>query len=135
MNLIFAGIILAIFIYSGIYSPDKNNHPIKCIHEELLGAKCPTCGMSRGFSAIVRGHINDALVYQQNSVSVFLFFLLQMVFRLTSIWLLLKTKIQLKIITNTDITLSLLLFLLTFKNLIFQTFYIFYKMLLTGNVA
>lgn len=135
MNLIFAGIILAIFIYSGIYSPDKNNHPIKCIHEELLGAKCPTCGMSRGFSAIVRGHINDALVYQQNSVSVFLFFLLQMVFRLTSTWLLLKSKIQLKIITNTDITLSLLLFLLTFKNLIFQTFYIFYKMLLTGNVA
>jgi hypothetical protein len=135
LNLIFAGIILAIFIYSGIYSPDKNNHPIKCIHEELLGAKCPTCGMSRGFSAIVRGQINDALVYQQNSVSVFLFFLLQLVFRLTSIWLLLKTKIQLKIITNTDITLSLLLFLLTFKNLIFQTFYIFYKMLLTGNVA
>ena len=135
MNLIFAGIILAIFIYSGIYSPDKNNHPIKCIHEELLGSKCPTCGMSRGFSAVVRGHINDALVYQQNSVSVFLFFLLQMVFRLTSTWLLLKTKIQLKIITNTDITLSLLLFLLTFKNLIFQTFYIFYKMLLTGNVA
>ena len=135
MNLIFAGIILAIFIYSGIYSPDKNNHPIKCVHEELLGAKCPTCGMSRGFSAIVRGQINDALVYQQNSVSVFLFFLLQMVFRLTSTWLLLKSKIQLKIITNTDITLSLLLFLLTFKNLILQTFYIFYKMLLTGNVA
>jgi len=135
INLIFAGIILAIFIYSGIYSPEGNKHPIKCAHEELLGGKCPTCGMSRGFSAIVRGKINDAIGYQQNSLPVFLFFLIQLIFRVTSIYLVLKSSISLNIISNVDITLSLFLFILTFRNLIFQTIYIFYKMLLTGNVA
>jgi Protein of unknown function (DUF2752). len=134
INWIFAGIILAIFGYSGLYSPNENKHPIPCIHEELLGSKCPTCGMSRGFSAIVRGRIKDAVDYQKNSIPVFLFFFIQLIFRVTSLLLLLKSRISLKIITNTDITLSLLLFILTFKNLIFQTLYIFYKMLLTGNV-
>jgi hypothetical protein len=135
INWIFAGLILAIFIYSGIYSPEKKNHPIKCIHEELLGGKCPTCGMSRGFSAIVRGRISDAYQFQQNSISIFIFFAVQLMMRLSSIFLLAKSKISLKKLTSIDITISLLLFLFTFRNLIFQTIYIFYKMLLTGNVA
>lgn len=135
LNWIFAGIILAVFIYSALYKPEENKHPIKCIHQELLGGTCPTCGMSRGFSAIVRGHIDEALAYQQNSVSVFMFFLLQLVFRTTAIVLILKTKLTTKFISGIDSTVSLLLFLFTFRNLIFQTIYIFYKMLLTGNIA
>ena len=135
LNWLFAGIILAVFIYSALYKPEENKHPIKCIHQELLGAKCPTCGMSRGFSAIVRGHVNEALFYQQNSLSVFMFFLLQLVFRITAIVLLFKTKLTAKFISGIDSTVSLFLFLFTFRNLIFQTIYIFYKMLLTGNIA
>jgi hypothetical protein len=135
INWIFAGIILAIFVYSGIYNPEKDNHPIKCIHEELLGQKCPTCGMSRGFSAIVRGRIDEALVFQKNSLSIFSFFAIQLLIRILFVVLLLKSQISLKILTNIDITVSLLLFMFTFRNLIFQTIYIFYKMLLTGNVA
>ena len=134
INWIFAGIILAIFVYSGVYSPEGNQHPIKCVHEELTGSKCPTCGMSRGFSAIVRGRFSDAAEYQQNSLSVFVFFFIQLIFRASAIFLLLKTKLLVKFISNIDITVSLLLFLFTFRNLIFQTFYLFYKMLLTGNV-
>ena len=135
INWIFTGIILAIFVYSVIYSPEGNKHPVNCIHQELLGGTCPTCGMSRGFSAIVRGRINDAIDYQKNSITVFVFFFIQFIFRTTSIILVLKSRISLKIISNTDITLSLILFILTFKNLILQTIYIFYKMLLTGNVG
>jgi hypothetical protein len=133
INYIFAGIIICIFIYSAIYSPYGTSHPLKCVHEELLGSKCPTCGMSRGFSAIVRFKFSDAINLQPNSIAVFLFFILQLCMRMLSIVLVRKSTISLKIITNTDITLSLLLFLLTFKNLIVQTMYIFYKMLLTGN--
>ncbi len=135
INFIFAGIILVIFIYSGLYNPYKNEHPVKCIHEELLGSKCPTCGMSRGFSAIVRLRFTDAMEFQRNSIPVFLFFALQLLMRLFAIMLVRKSSITLKLITNVDITLSLLLFLITFKNLIFQTMYIFYKMLLTGNMG
>ena len=134
INWIFTGIILVIFIYSAIYTPEGNNHPIKCVHEELTGSKCPTCGMSRGFSAIVRGRFSDALDYQQNSLSVFMFFFVQLILRTSAIVLLAKSKLSVKFISNIDITVSLLLFLFTFRNLIFQTFYLFYKMLLTGNV-
>ena len=135
INFIFGGIILIVFLYSAIYSPGSNNHPIRCIHEVLLGSKCPTCGMSRGFSAIVRGRIEDARNLQPNSIAVFSFFATQLIMRITLVFLLLKTRIPIKIMTNVDISLSMLIFLLTFKNLILQTFYIFYKMLLTGNVV
>lgn len=135
INGIFAGIILAIFVYSIIYKPNENEHPIKCIHQELLGGKCPTCGMSRGFSALIRGHVDDALAFQQNCLSVFFFFGIQLVFRISIIIILIKTRITAKFISNIDITLSLLLFLFTFRNLILQTIYIFYKMLLTGNIT
>jgi hypothetical protein len=135
MNLIFAGIILAIFVYSGIDSPEKNIHPVKCIHEELLGSACPTCGMSHGFSAIIRGRIDDAMAYQKNSLPVFMFFLLQLIFRAVAISLILKSRISLKIIINTDVTISFLLLIFTFKNMLFQSIYILYKMLLIGYVG
>lgn len=135
INWIFAGIILAIFVYSGVYKPEENSHPIKCIHEELLGQKCPTCGMSRGFSAIIRGRFHEAIAFQKNSPSVFSFFAIQLMMRILFIILLIKSNISIKVLTNVDTTLSLLLFMFTFRNLILQTIYIFYKMLLTGNVA
>ena len=37
INLSFAGIILLIFIYSGIFSAEKNNYPIKSACEILTG--------------------------------------------------------------------------------------------------
>ena len=133
MNIIFAGFLLAIFVYSGILDPQKDNYPIKCIHTQLLGSKCPTCGMSHGFSAILRGNINEALKFQPNSLPVFNFMAIQLLMRLLLIFLIIKTDISISYLANTDITLTLLLFLFFFKNLIFQTFYIFYKMILTGN--
>ena|SRR5208283_2123111 len=129
-NLVFAGIIACIFIYSAIYSPDRNDHPIKCIHEVLLGSKCPTCGMSRGFSAIVRGRTEDAHQLQPNSIRVFWFFMIQWIMRIILIICLLKTHISVNHFVQVDIPLSVGLFLFTFGNIILQTFYIFYKMLI-----
>ncbi len=135
INYIFIVTIFAIFIYSGLYGDGQNNNPVNCIHEELLGAKCPTCGLSRGFSAIVRFHFTEAVEFQRNSIPIFLFFAIELFMRLLSIALVCKSKVSLKTITNIDITLSLLLFIVTFHNLIFQSIYIFYKMLLTGNMG
>lgn len=112
---------------------DNTYQPVKCIHEELLGAKCPTCGMLSGFSAILKGRFTDAITIQPNSIRVFLFLFIQLLMRITAILLMLKTRIPVKIILNTDIILSLLFFILTFKSMIPQTFYIYYKMLITGS--
>lgn len=135
INWIFVGIILSVFLYSMIYKPEKNSHPIKCMHEELLGSKCPSCGMSRGFSSIVRGNFDQAIKFQKNSIPVFLFFLFQLGMRLIFIWSSKSQKFALRNTISLDVTLSTVLFFLCFKNLIFQTLYIFYKMLLTGNIA
>ena len=124
VNLIFAILLVIIFVYSGIFDPKQDKYFIKCIHTELLGRKCSTCGMSHGFSSILRGNINDALKFQPNSVPIFEFFAIQLSMRLLLIFLLKKSDIAYSYLTNIDITLTLLLFIFFFKNLIFQTFYI-----------
>ncbi len=50
INFILAGVILLIFIYSGFFSPDKDNYPVVCIHERLTGEQCASCGLSHSFS-------------------------------------------------------------------------------------
>jgi hypothetical protein len=132
LNKIFAGMILAIFLYAAFYSPDGNAYPIPCVHEELLGARCPTCGMSHAFSSIVRFQFSKAIGFQPNSISVFGFFLMQLILRIAGIVVLSKNKIPISSIINIDVVVSLVVFLIFFRNLIFATFYILYKMLLTG---
>lgn len=81
INIIFAGVILLIFAYSGIFSPDKDNFPVACIHEKLTGEPCVSCGLSHSFSLIVRGRITEAYQWNPNGMRVFLFFAAQLVLR------------------------------------------------------
>jgi hypothetical protein len=134
LNYIFAGIILAIFFYSALFSPNNPNYPIKCIHQELLGGPCPTCGLSRGFSAILHFHFSQAKQIQPNTFSVFSFFFIQLLFRVFLIFLLQWKPATLRGIANIDIIVSALMFFYFFRHLIVQTLYIFYKMMLTGIV-
>jgi hypothetical protein len=132
LNLIFVGIILTIFIYSALFISAGVDHPIKCVHEELLGGPCPTCGISRGFSAIMHGQFALAQKIQHNTINVFLFFILQLIFRLLFILITKRGSFALSKLINADIVISFLLFFWFFRHLIIQTLYIFYKMLLTG---
>jgi hypothetical protein len=81
INIIFAGVILLIFAYSGIFSPDKDNFPVACIHEKLTGEPCVSCGLSHSLSLIVRGRIDEAYQWNPNGMRVFLFFAAQIVLR------------------------------------------------------
>jgi hypothetical protein len=135
LNYVFAGIILAIFFYSALFSPTEKNYPIKCIHKELLGAPCPSCGLSRGFSAIMHFDLDLAKQIQPNTIAIFTFFLIQLLLRISFIILIRWQNVSLKALTSIDIVLSSLLFFWFFRHLILQTLYIFYKMLLTGNVG
>ena len=82
INLIFAGVILLVFAYSGIFSPDRDNYPVVCIHEKLTGEPCFSCGLSHSFSLILRGRITEAYQWNNYGMRVFLFFLAQLFMRI-----------------------------------------------------
>jgi hypothetical protein len=81
INTIFAGVILLIFAYSGIFSPVKDNYPVMCIHEKITGLPCVSCGLSHSFSLIVRGKIAEAYQWNQYAMRIFLFFAAQLIMR------------------------------------------------------
>jgi hypothetical protein len=114
INICFAGLILLIIAYSGIYSAEKDNYPVVCLHEKLTGEPCLSCGLSHSFSLIIRGKLNEAIQWNQYGIRVFLFFILQLIMRVVFTIFYLKftgTRKQLIII---DCIGSGLIFLITF---------------------
>jgi hypothetical protein len=81
INIFFAGVIMLVIAYSGIFSPVKDNYPVICLHEKLSGVPCASCGLSHSFSLIVRGRISEAYQWNIYGMRVFLFFALQLVMR------------------------------------------------------
>jgi hypothetical protein len=90
INIIFAGVILLIFLYSGFFSPDKDSYPVICIHEKITGEPCVSCGLSHSFSLIVRGRIEEAYKWNTYGMRIFLFFALQLVMRVAFSYFYLK---------------------------------------------
>jgi hypothetical protein len=82
VNVFLAGIIFFIFLYSGIFSPVKDNYPVVCIHEKITGEPCPSCGLSHSLSLILRGRFEEAYNWNQNGIAVFIFFIAQLCLRI-----------------------------------------------------
>jgi hypothetical protein len=83
INIVFAGVILLVLAYSGIFSPDKNNYPVTCIHEKLTGLPCFSCGLSHSFSLILRGRVEEAYRWNIYGMRIFLFFVSQLLMRIS----------------------------------------------------
>jgi hypothetical protein len=114
INLVFAGIIVLIMLYSVIFSPEKDNYPVPCIHEKITGEQCPSCGISHSLSLIIRGRMEEAYEWNNNGMRVFIFFLAQLLMRIffsRSYLINPESRSQLLIM---DITGSSILFLITF---------------------
>ena len=82
VNLLLAGVIIAIFIYSGIFSTEKDNHPVSSFYPEAMSKESPTKGLSRSFSEIIRGHFKEARQWNEYGIPVFFFFFTQLILRL-----------------------------------------------------
>ena len=82
VNIIFALLISMVFIYSVIFSADRDDHPLPSIYEEITGQTSPSSGMSRAFSEIMRGDLDSARAFNPDSIPIFLFFLVQFFQRL-----------------------------------------------------
>jgi hypothetical protein len=114
INIFFAGVVFLIIAYSGFFSPEKDNFPVACLHENLTGEPCFSCGLSHSFSLIVRGRFDEALQWNVYGMRVFLFFASQLILRVAFSIFYLKypdTRIQLIII---DCTGSGVIFLISF---------------------
>lgn len=120
INLVFAGVLFLILAYSGIFSPEKDNYPVVCIHEKITGQQCASCGLSHSFSLIVRGRIDEAYDWNPYGMRIFLFFLAQLLMRITfSVFYSLDPQNRKQLILF-DISGSVLIFFLTFWPLLRQ---------------
>jgi hypothetical protein len=122
MNIVFTMVILLIMGYTGIFSPEKDNYPITCIHEKLTGERCASCGISHSFSLILRGRFDEAYKYNVNGMRVFIFFISQLFMRIIfSLYYINRPTIRKQLIML-DITGSSMLFLIAFTPFIIFIF-------------
>jgi hypothetical protein len=103
-----------VLAYAGIFSPEKNNYPVVCIHEKLTGEPCISCGLSHSFSLILRGRINEAYEWNQYGMRIFLFFSSQLIFRLDFLRLSVKRPENRKQLIIYDSLASGVIFLISF---------------------
>jgi hypothetical protein len=118
INYTLAGIILLVFLYSGIFSARKDNYPLPSFYEEITGDNSPSTGLSKSFSEIIRGNFHTAAAYNKHGMLIFGFFLVQLVMRLAASLLLLRRLVQQKWLARADILLSLLMFIYCFREML-----------------
>jgi hypothetical protein len=114
INIIFAGVIVLIIAYSGIFSPEKDNYPVICIHQKLTGQPCFSCGLSHSFSLIVRGRIHESYDWNIYGMQVFLFFASQLLLRIIFSVFYIRFPSTSRQLIITDSIGSTLLFLIAF---------------------
>ena len=76
INLSFGSIVLGILLYSLLFR--GNNHPIPALLTNITGLIPPSKGLSAGFSELVRGNIEAAMVINPFSLRIFYFFIIQL---------------------------------------------------------
>jgi len=126
INIVLAGIIVFIFIYSALFSPSGADYPVKCIHEQLTGEPCPSCGLSRSFSYIIRGDIEAALMLNPYGLRVFLFFLFHLVMRISNIIFIIRKPQYTRELVLADSGLAIITFLLAFGQFFAWYFNLFF---------
>lgn len=119
INLTFAGIILMIFIYSGIFSAEKNNYPIHSACANVNNHPCKSEGLSRSFSEIVRFRFESGKSYNRSGLRIFSFFLLQFFLRFIFSLILQYKIIAKQRIILVDTVISIGLYFYCFWGLLF----------------
>ena len=118
INISFIVLILLIFIYSAIFHQNNFDYPI---HSQVSGNTVST-GLSRAFSEIVRCNLHKAKKLNKYSLSIFMFFAVQLFIRIIVLILLLSTKKNRNLLIIADILITVLLFLQSFREFILNQF-------------
>ncbi len=99
----------AIFLYAAVYPP-AGGHPVPSFYTLLTGDPSPTAGLSRSFSALVRGEVARARALSPYGLPLFLFFSLQLLMRAVVLVLLVKQKKDPRSLLRVDLWFSFFLF-------------------------
>lgn len=132
LNIVFITVFAGVFIYS--YFVNSLGDHITCVHQKYLGIDCPSCGMTRSFSALLHLDSKTALEWNKFGFQIFLFFAAQFLLRIIFLTVSYYKRNLLRLVCKIDWIISSVLFLICFYPFIFSTFYLFYRMLFTGNV-
>ena len=119
VNIIFVGIIILIFIYSGIFSAEKLNYPIHSKAKKYTTEISKSEGLSRSFSEIVRFKFDSASNYNPHGIRVFSFFLIQFFLRIGISFLIFYKQTGNKSIIIIDGALSIIHYFFCFWPIIF----------------
>jgi hypothetical protein len=122
INIVFAGVIMLIMAYSGIFSPVKDNYPVACLHERITGEPCVSCGLSHSFSLLLKGKFNEAYEWNVYGIRVFLFFVAQFFMRILFSVVYARNTNSRKQLIIFDITASIIIFLLSFQQFLVYIF-------------
>jgi hypothetical protein len=115
LNRIFLLVLILIFSYSALFSPEKKNHPIPSGSRFFTGTTVTSTGLSRSFSAIIRLRFDEARRYNQHGIRLFLFFLIQLFMRIAALNLSGRLPVQfLRPLYYSDAVLSVGLFIACF---------------------
>jgi hypothetical protein len=120
INAIFIALIAVIFLYC--FFSSSISTPITCIHHKYSGIDCPSCGLTRSITALLKGDPDTSLQMNKYGWQIFLFFLIQLLGRVVLSWWVIITKKSLKNIYKADWILSLSLFIACFYPFIIYTF-------------
>ncbi|MGZ2369018.1 hypothetical protein ACXR6G_04480 [Ancylomarina sp. YFZ004] len=118
INIIFAGVIGLVFIYSCLFLPENGSHIIPSFYTDITGNTSPSLGLSRAFSALVRGDLALANQFNPHALNIFVFFCFQFLYRLISLKVDRIAFVNRKTWIRFDIVLSISLFLIAFYPLI-----------------
>lgn len=110
INLIIAGVIILMIIYSGIFSAHGIHHPIKSMYNFPVVSS----GLSRSLSEMVRGNLEQARLFNPYGPRIFLFFIIQLLLRISCSILLFRNRFSKNTLLISDILTSVLLFLWAF---------------------
>ncbi len=107
-------IIMFIFFYS--YLSPYLTYKIESSCKNLPSIYCKSRGLTRAFNLILKGEFQKALLVNKYSIRIFLFFIVQFLFRI--IFLFIEKKFSESSIIKYDIPLSILLFVYSFYRLL-----------------
>lgn len=112
-NFSFLVALFLILAYSSLFGVSDLKYPISCAFKDITGINCPSCGMSRSFSAALNGDFNSAYSYNNKGVLIFVFVVFQFFMRLAGLVLAYKKRVT-PVIIKLDVTLSVIFFAISF---------------------
>jgi len=111
LNIFLAFTIIIILIYSASYPVPTAQYPVTCIHMEVAGKPCPSCGITRSFTAAMHGNFDAARALNANGFKLFVFTVVQLLLRAVVSLVLMRSSINIKKTAIADAIVSAGLFL------------------------